>query len=364
MAMATGEQPKGEMTAVRMYQHGGPEVLKVERHPIPTPGPNELLVRVQAASVSWWDTAYRTGLIKPIPGRESFPMPQQLGREAAGDVVVVGSSVQQFKVGDKVVMLVNPACGSCFYCLRSLDNLCIRTSLPAHTAFGGYAEYIVRPENGVVKAPDSDGLNYEKLACVLWSYGTVFHMMNGRAELRPGESVLITGASGGMGTAAIQLSKFAGARPIIALSSNTWKSKSLLAAGADVVLNYKDIDIRQQILAHTNSGFGVDVVLDSVGGPMAQLGIDAARMGGRVVLAATMGGSTIELDLRQIFVKNLTLLGARASTRRDQETVLQLAAGGIINPIISHTFLLEEVVEATKLLESGQHVGKIVLVRK
>jgi NADPH:quinone reductase-like Zn-dependent oxidoreductase len=170
--------------------------------------------------------------------------------------------------------------------------------------------------------------------CFLWLYGTVFYMMDGRAELRPGESVLITGASGGMGTAAIQLSKFAGANPIIALSSNASKTKSLLAAGADVVLNYKDNDIREQILALTNSSFGVDVVLDSVGGPMAQLGIDTARMGGRIVLAATMGGSTLELNLLQVFVKNLTLLGARASTRRDQETVLQLAAQGIIDPII------------------------------
>lgn len=354
-----GSIPK-TMTAVRMYEYGGPEVLKIETHPVPVPAANEVLIRVRAASVSWWDVAYRRDRIKPIPGRESLPMPQQLGREAAGDVVALGAAIHQFKVGDRVVMLVNPACGGCYFCIRRQDNLCIRTSLPAHTAFGGYAEYVTRPENGVVKAPE--GLSYQKLACVLWSYSTVFHMMNSRANLHAGESVLITGASGGMGTAAIQLAKMAGASPIIALSSNASKWDSLLETGADVVLNYKDHDIGAQIRAHSVDGRGVDVVLDNVGGAMAQLGISAARMGGRVVLAATMGGDKIELNVLQLFVKNLTLLGARASTRLDQETMLQLAARGIIDPIISHTFQLSEIVDANRMLEAGEHTGKIVLL--
>ena len=347
------------MTAVRMYEYGGPEVMKIETHPVPKPADNEILMKVRASSVTWWDLAYRTGMVKPVPGRGALPMPQQLGREAAGDVVAIGRNVGLFAVGDRVVMMVHPACGQCWFCIRGLDNLCVRTELPAHQRFGGYAEYITVPEHGVMKAPDT--MSYEKLACIFWSYATVYHMMHRRAKLRAGESVLITGASGGMGTAAIQLAKLAGAHPILALSSSSHKRSDLLKLGADAVMNYKDEDIEAQIRKHTADRMGVDVVLDHVGGPMATLGINAVRMSGRVVCAAVMGGVSIPLDLSQLFVKNINVIGSRASTRLDQQTILRLAAEGKIDPLISHTFDVGDVVESQRLLESGGHTGKIVL---
>lgn len=347
------------MTAIRMYEYGGPEVLKVETHPVPVPGDNQVLVKVKASSVTWWDYAYRNQLIGPIPGRGALPIPQQLGREAAGDIVSVGKSVRTFSVGDKIVTLACPACGQCPFCQQGFDNLCIRTDLPAHSTFGSYAEYIVRDEHGIVHAPDH--LSYDVLACLIWSYGTLMHMIDGRAKLRAGETVMITGASGGMGTAAIQLAKLAGAGKIIALSSAADKYESLRKAGADVILNYKDTDILQQIQSQTALKMGVDVVLDSVGGPMAELGIEALRMGGRIVMAATMGGGKLQLDVHKLFIKNISIHGARASRRQDQLTVLNLAAAGRLTPIISHRFRLTEVVEANKLLEAGGHTGKIVL---
>lgn len=347
------------MKAIRMYEYGGPEVLKVETHPVPVPGDNQVLVKVVASSVSWWDYAYRHQLIKPIPGRGALPLPQQLGREASGDVVLVGKNVRDFSVGDKIVTMACPACGQCTFCQQGFDNLCIRTELPAHSAFGNYAEYIVRDANSIFRAPAH--LGYEELACLIWSYGTVIHMIDGRAKLRPGESVLITGASGGMGTAAIQLAKLAGAGKIIGLSSAVDKYDELKETGADVLLNYKDADILEQIKSHTAMNMGVDVVLDSVGGSMAALGIEALRMGGRAVLAATMGGSKLEIDVLKLFVKNITIHGSRASRRQDQETILKLAAAGKIKPIISHRFPMDQIVEAQKLLEAGGHTGKIVL---
>lgn len=347
------------MKAIRMYEYGGPEVLKVETHPVPVPGDNQVLVKVVASSVSWWDYAYRNQLIKPIPGRGALPLPQQLGREASGDVVLVGKNVRGFSVGDKIVTMACPACGQCPFCQQGFDNLCIRTELPAHSAFGNYAEYVVRDADSIFHAPAH--LGYEELACLIWSYGTVIHMIDGRAKLRTGESVLITGASGGMGTAAIQLAKLAGAGKIIGLSSAVDKYDELKEAGADVLLNYKDADILEQIKSHTAMNMGVDVVLDSVGGSMAALGIEALRMGGRAVLAATMGGSTLEIDVLKLFVKNITIHGARASRRQDQETILKLAAAGKIKPVISHRFPMDQVVEAQKLLEAGGHTGKIVL---
>ncbi|MQY02084.1 alcohol dehydrogenase catalytic domain-containing protein [Actinomadura macrotermitis] len=347
------------MTAVRIHEHGGPDVLTVERVPVPAPGPGEVLLRVRATSVNWWDAGYRKGIVQPRPGVPSLPLPFQLGREAAGEVAAVGADVRSFAPGDRVVVMTCPACGRCAACRRGDDNLCQDTELPGHQRFGGYAEYVTAPEHGLLKAPD--GLDFETLACVLWSYGTVLHMVNARARVQPGDTVLVTGASGGMGTAALQLSRLAGARLIIGLTGSDDKSDAILAAGADTVLNYKDTDIVEQIREHTG-GTGVDVVLDNVGGPMVPLAIKAARLGGRIVLAAVMGGRTAEVHIGEIFAKHLDILGTRASTRREQELVLEFAARGQIAPVIGARYPLTEAAAAHRALDAGAHIGKIVLV--
>ena len=350
----------GTMTAVRFYEYGGPEVLKVEQVPIPEPGPREVLVHVRAASVTWWDSAYRRGLAQGPPGRGALPLPFQLGREAAGEVAAVGPAVKNFAVGDRVVVMTCPACGQCAYCLLGADNLCIDTVLPGHQRAGGYAQYVTAPENGVLAAPDN--VEYEKLACVLWSYATVLHMVDARAKVRAGESVVVTAASSGMGTAGLQLARLAGASPIIALTGSPSKMAALLDAGADVALDYHDPAIGDAIRALTR-GLGADVVLDNVGGPaMVTLAVDAVRFGGRIVLASVMGGRTTELSISDTFRKQLDILGTRASTRQEQVTVLELAAAGKIDPRISARFPLTEVREAHELIDSGEHVGKIVLL--
>ncbi|MDL4821097.1 alcohol dehydrogenase catalytic domain-containing protein [Actinomadura opuntiae] len=347
------------MTAVRIHEHGGPEVLKVEQVPVPEPAPGEVLVRVRATSVNWWDAGYRKGIVQPRPGVPSLPLPFQLGREAAGQVTAVGSGVRSFTPGDRVVVMTCPACGRCTACRRGDDNLCQDTQLPGHQRFGGYAEYVTAPQNGLLKAPD--GVDFETLACVLWSYGTVLHMVNARARIQPGDTVLVTGASGGMGTAALQLSRLAGAQLIIALTGSADKTDALLTAGADIALNYKDPDIVEQIRAQTG-GTGVDVVLDNVGGPMLPLAIKASRLGGKIVLAAVMGGRTAEVHIGEVFAKHLDILGTRASTRREQELVLQFAAAGKIAPVIGARYPLTQAATAHKALDAGSYVGKIVLV--
>jgi NADPH:quinone reductase-like Zn-dependent oxidoreductase len=349
----------GTMTAVRIYEHGGPEVLKVEQVPIPDPAPGDVLVRVRATSVNWWDAGFRKGIVRPRPGVASLPLPFQLGREAAGEVAAVGDGVTSFAVGDRIVVMTCPACGRCAACRRGDDNLCQDTELPGHQRFGGYAEYVTAPEHGLLRAPD--GVGFETLACVLWSYGTVLHMVNARARVQPGDTVLVTGASGGMGTAGLQLARMAGARLIIGLTGSPDKAEAVLDAGADVVVNYKDADAVAQIRAHTD-GTGVDIVLDNVGGPMVPLAIEAARLGGRIVLSAIMGGRTVELHINDIFSKHLDVLGTRASTRREQELVLDFAARGQIAPVIGARFPLAEAAAAHAALDAGAHVGKIVLV--
>ena len=349
------------MTAVRINKFGGPEVLTIEQHPVPTPEPEEVLVRVRATSVTGWDSLYREGKLTAPPGRASLPMPQQLGREAAGEVVALGRNVTRFSLGQHVVVMVSPACGQCAYCRRAEDNLCVRTALPAHQRFGGYAEYIVVPEDGLLHAPEN--MSFEKLACLLWSYGTALHMINTRAKLRPGESVLVSGSSGGMGTACLQLAKLAGAYPIIALTGSPGKADMLLLNGADVVLDYHDENVVEMIKSHTPERMGVDVVLDNVGGSEdLKLVMSASRTGGRVALVSFLAGRKIDMDLFTVLIRELTLLGNRGSTRREQEIVLGLAAAGKLDPMISATFPLTEIVKATQVLEETKHTGKIVLI--
>ncbi|MFI6816038.1 zinc-binding alcohol dehydrogenase family protein [Nonomuraea sp. NPDC050328] len=346
------------MTAVRIHEHGGPDVLSVEQVPVPEPGPGEVLIRVRATSVNWFDAGYRKGIIRPRPGTPQLLMPFQLGREASGEVAAVGPGVTAFAEGDRVVVMTCPACGRCAACLRGEDNLCLDTQLPGHQKFGGYAEYVVAPAHGVLHAPSH--VDFDILACSLWSYGTVLHMVNARARVQPGDSVLVTGASGGMGTASLQLARLAGAGPIIGLTGSEDKYDAVLAAGADLVLNYRDPAVAEQI--HELVPGGVDVVLDNVGGPMVPLAVKAARMGGRIVLAAVMGGRTAELEIGEIFRKHLDILGTRAATRREQQMCLRFVAEGKITPVVAARFPLSEAVKAHEALDAGRFVGKIVLL--
>jgi len=275
------------MKAVRLSEYGQPEVLQYIEVPVPEIEPDEVLVRVRGTSVTRWDLRYRQGLLTPPPGRAALPLPFQLGRDTAGEVQAVGAEVRRFKTGDRVVAMTCPACGGCEYCKRGLDNLCTDIALPGHQRFGAYAQYVCRKETELLHAPDS--LSFEKLACLLWSYSTVWHMAIERGRLRPGQDVLVTAASGGMGTAAIQIAKLAGAARIVALTGSANKVAPLQKLGASHVLNYREENVPARIAEITN-GLGVDLALENVGGEMLPLCMQCLRMDGTLVSAGQHGG--------------------------------------------------------------------------
>ena len=351
-------QPR-TMKAARLFEYGQPEVLQYVEVPVPEIGSDEVLMRVRATSVTRWDLRYRQGLLTPPPGRAPLPLPFQLGRDAAGEVAAVGGAVKRFKPGDRVGAMTCPACGRCEYCLRGLDNLCIDIALPGHQRFGGYAQYVCRKESELLEAPGT--VSYEKLACVLWSYSTVWHMAIARGRLRPGQDVLITAASGGMGTAAIQISRLGGAGRIVALTGAEGKVAPLRTLGATHVLNYRNEDIPARIMEITG-GLGVDLVLENVGGEMLPLCMQCLRMDGTMVSAGQHGGRHCSVDVELLYRRHLNLLGTRGATRHEQALVLALAGQGSLDPVISHCLPLAEAAEAHRILERQEQLGKIVLL--
>jgi NADPH:quinone reductase-like Zn-dependent oxidoreductase len=348
-----------KMMAVRFFEYGDPSVLQYVEVPLPEIEADEVLVRVRATSVNNWDLNYRKGLLTAPPGRPPLPLPFQLGREASGEVAALGKEVKSFGLGDKVVTMTCPACGHCEYCVRGLDNLCINTLLPGHQRFGGYAEYVAVKEVNLLHAPAS--LPFEKQSCCLWSYGTVWHMAVIRGALQPGQDVLITGASSGMGTAAIEIVRLGGARRIFGTTGTPEKIQRLEEIGVDVALNYRSENVPERIKDMTD-GVGVDLALDNVGGEMFTMAMECLRMDGTLVSVAKHGGRYVKLDLLLLYRNHLNVFGTRASTRQEQALVLDLAGRGLIDPVIDRVLPLREAAHAHRIMEGQEHFGKIVLV--
>jgi len=350
------------MKAVRFFEYGEPSVLKYMDFPMPEVGESDVLIKVRATSVNRFDLTVRRGKVPQAPGRDPFPLPFQPGRDVAGEVVAIGDKVTRFKVGDRVVGMVHPACGQCDYCQRDFDNLCINTRLPGHQAPGGYAEYVSRKETEVLMAPE--GVPWEKLASCVWNYACVWNVVSRRGNLRPGQSVLITGASGGMGTAAIQLSRLVGAAKIIATTGSPAKIERLKQLGVDHVVNYHDTNAVDQVRS-LSGGTGVDLVIDLVGGEMFVLGLNCLRMAGTIVNVAGVDAENsvmVRMLADMLIHKHVNILGVRGAKRIDNSTVLQFLGEGKIDPVIDRVMPLSEAVKAHEILENREQVGKIVLV--
>lgn len=351
------------MKAVRLYEHGGPEVLRYEDVAMPDMGQHDVLIRVRATSLNSWDLRYRRGLLpKPLPGRPAWPLPFQLGRDAAGEVVEVGAAVTRWRPGDRVVQMPHPACGHCAMCERGHDNLCVDTAYPGHQIFGGYAEYIARPETAILRLADHVG--FEDAAAAMWSYTTPLNCIMRRAPVRPGDTAIVFGASGSMATAYAQLGKLAGAT-IIGTTTKPDRAEELRAIGYDHVLDSNDPDLPAKVRALTN-GLGADAAWDCVGGQtFFARAVSCTRLGGSVAVLAspldTTSSNALEMPPTLFIAGEYNIVGVRGATRQDQKTVLGLLANGRIKPAIDRILPLSEAAAAHALLESRQQVGKIVL---
>jgi NADPH:quinone reductase-like Zn-dependent oxidoreductase len=349
------------MRAVRYHEHGGPEVLQIDQVGVPAPGPGEVLVRVTSIGINGWDIRARSGSAPQIPGRPPTPLPFQLGREAAGEVAALGAGVTRRTVGERVVLMSNPSCGQCAYCTKRGTHLCVARELPGHSAPGSYAEYIVARAEDVMTTPAN--LTDAEATPIFWAYGTALHMLD-VGDLGAGDTVVVTAAASAMGIACIQLARLVGASAVIALTRSPAKHAALKAAGADHVFDHRDPETAGRIKGLVRA-VGVDVVLDNHGGQdLVDFGMDVLDLGGRHVLIAsdaTHFGNTLSVDPLRMIGKHISLRACRASTRREQEQVMGMAARGQISMPIAEILPFEEVQTAHRHQAEGARVGKILL---
>ncbi len=349
--------------AVRLFEYGGPDKLVIGEYDLPPLGPRDVLVKNHAGSVSRWDVKYRAGDLAryQIPGRAAFPLPQQLGREAAGEVVAAGAEATRFKPGDRVIGMTHPEDPDSAETARGLGNLSRNLAIPGHQAMGSYAQYLVRDERMWLPLPD--GVDYEQAGVALWPFSSSHRVVRDRLRVRPGNNVLITGASGGMGQATMQLARLAGGR-VIATTRHEGKAATLLELGADgVVVTACEEQAFKDVSKHTG-GEGVDHAVDYTGNPdLLRFIKDVMRLGGTIVVTSEQGQQPLPFRAADLIRLELNLLGIRGARMNDMLTVLKLLGEGRIKTRIAARFPLAKVGEAHTLLETAPDlVGRIVVL--
>ena len=311
----------------------GPDALVIEERPSPVPGPGQVLVRVRAASVNFPDYLMTKGLYQLKP-----ELPFTPGMEAAGDILALGPDVTGWTVGDRVV---------------------------ATMRFGAFAEEVLASAEGLMAIPP--GFDYATGCAFPAAYSTAWVALRRRDYVKPGETLLVHGAAGGVGLAAVELGKLFGAR-VIATIGDDAKAEVVRRYGADVVINYRN-GFREAVLEATG-GRGADVIYDPVGGDVFDESTRCIAWGGRILIIGFAGGRIADLKTNMALIKGFSVVGVRAGefARRDppagrenMEALLRLCAEGHINPHVSHRLPLEKAADAMKVLANRQVIGKCVL---
>jgi NADPH:quinone reductase-like Zn-dependent oxidoreductase len=340
------------MKAIVIHQHGAADVLKYTDAPDPVIRANEVLVRVKACALNHLDLWVRRGM-----PNVSIPLPHIPGSDIAGEIAQIGSEVTTVRVGQRVVLAPLVSCGKCAACVTGLDNRCRQATNLGYMIDGGCAEFVRCPEVNCLSYPEN--LSWEEAASVPLVFQTAWHMLVTRAELQPGEDVLVLGAGSGVGSAAIQVAKFFGAR-VIATAGSEEKLQKAKELGADHLINHKSQKIRDEVRRITNKR-GVDVVFEHVGTATWEDSLASMAPGGRLVTCGATTGYDAKVDLRFLFSRQLSLLGSYMGTKVELHTVMKLVAARRLKPVVDRVFPLAETAAAHAYLESGAQFGKVVV---
>ncbi|HEX9879528.1 MAG TPA: zinc-binding dehydrogenase [Candidatus Binatia bacterium] len=341
------------MRAVRFYEYGGPEVLRVEEVPVPEPAAGEVLLRVYATAVRRTDVSMHYG-------KDSYfkaPLPFQLGRESSGVVAATGRGVDRWQEGDEAIAQNITPCGQCDNCRRDLLETCRRPRYQGVSAWGGYADYITVPAGSLIPKPATVG--HDQAASFQGGLQTAWHNLVTRGRLHAGETILIPSASGAVASAGLQIARFSGARTLATTSSEE-KARRARALGADAVINYTREDLSKRVKELTE-GRGVDVIFDTVGGDGFQHLPPNLVSGGRILIPGLAAGSELKIKISPLIQNQASLLFSKGSRPDEAKTIVALLAEQRLKVAISHVFPLERAAEAHRVLERREQFGRVLL---
>ncbi len=340
------------MKAVVFHKFGSSDKLKLEEVKTPEIGTNEILVKVKVCGVNRLDLLLRNG---DVPDAH---LPHICGSEVAGIVDKVGSKVSSPKIGERVAIAPWIFCGKCDQCLKGNETTCPNGDILGMHSNGGYAEFVKVPAVNAVKIPIK--LDFKTAAAVTLSALTAWRMLNTRAKLKKNETVLVHAGGSGVGSSAIQIARYLGAK-VIATASTEDKRKNAYKLGADIVIDSKADGLSARVMKETN-GKGVDVVFEHVGKDTWQESMKSLKKNGRIVTCGGTTGYEVNLDTGDVIYNEFTILGSRGGTRVELKEVLDLVAKKKIKPLIDKEFPLKNAAEAQERMESRKQFGKMLLL--
>ena len=343
------------MRALTVDQSGSPPALSVKEVPVPQPGPEEVLVRVEGCGFCHHDMLVMAGTLRRgvLPG-------VILGHEIAGVVEETGAQVAKLKVGDRVVSILTNACGKCDRCLGGQEHRCRSGVGIGHGRGGGFAEYVALSEFSLVRLDDQveDGFDLISASLFACPMGVALQAAQNVAQIQPGETVVVTGAGGGLGVHAVQAAVSLGAR-VLAVTSSPEKLGSLAPLGGEEILHTEELDFSEMVLALTEDE-GAAVVLDTVGSPLFPSTWRSLAQFGRMVLLGEVAGRPVELNLAEIIFRDARVLGSSGVSRASVRQAAGMASRGEMKPMVSRTFPLEDAETAFGLLASRPPLGRLV----
>jgi NADPH:quinone reductase-like Zn-dependent oxidoreductase len=344
--------PHETMKAIRFHRHGGPEVLQYEEAPDPVPNSDEALVRVKACALNHLDLWARNGLPNVV-----IPMPHISGSDIAGVVEWVPPEEKEFRKGDHVIVNPGIGCGRCDRCLSGRDNQCRTYTIIGYGVDGGYAELVKVLRTHLIRKPA--GMTFEEAASFPLVFETAYHMLVTKAQVGPGDTVLVLASNSGVGSAAVQLAKLLGAH-VIATAGDSDKMDKARKLGADDTIDHYKQDVLAEVRRLTEKR-GVDVVVEHVGKATWEGSVRALARGGRIVTCGATTGADVTTDLRYVYNRELTVYGCYMAGMGELPEVVRLFEEGKLKAVVDSVLPLEKAAEAQRRMESSKHFGKIVL---
>jgi len=340
--------------AVRVHEHGGPEVLKMEEIDIPEIGPNDVLVEIKAVGMNHMDLWMRQG----IPGFK-IPLPLILGCDTSGVVKEVGSAVEHVKPGMEYVLSPATSCGVCEHCVAGRQNLCKDYKIFGESRDGGYTNYQVYPAINILPKPEN--LSFEEAAAMPLVFLTAWQMLVTKGKVKAGDFVVIHAAGSGVGSAGIQIAKMHHAI-VIATAGSDEKLEKARELGADFTLNYSKNPEWWKEIRKITAKKGADIVFEHIGESTFEGSLNCLAKGGKIVVCGATSGYDVKIDLRKVFFKNVEILGSTMANFSTVIEILKLAKMGILKPVIDRIMPLSEAIEAHKIMENRAQFGKIILI--